>query len=368
MSRIQIEGLSKSYRGTPALSGIDLEIEQHRLTVFCGPPGSGRSVLMRILIGLEAPDAGRVLVDGVDVTQLPAAARSIGYVPQSFALFPHMSVFDNVAYPMMLQRVPRAEIVSRVDQAASMLRIGKLLDKRPSQLSGGEKQRTAIARGLLKNADTFILDDPLVGLDFKLREGLMDDLKELRGELNATFLYITSDSLEALTMADQLVVMDAGRVLQSGPVEAVYEQPAKLRAAELVGFPRCNVIPGRLEAGTCITALQSFAALTNQGSGEVAVMIRPESIHHDPAAPAGTGEIRLIENLGAESVVYFDAAGEALVTTAPSRDVAGLDIGAPFPFGLRPGTILLYDRASGALIGRGAPSARIAHGRERADA
>ncbi len=358
MSRIRFDGLSKAYRGTPALSGINLDVDPLSFTVFCGPPGSGKSVLMRILIGLEAPDAGSVLVNGADITGLPAAARSIGYVPQSFALFPHMSVFDNVAYPMTLQRVPRAEIAGRVDQVATMLRIGKLLQKRPSELSGGEKQRAAIARGVLKNADTFILDDPLVGLDFKLRESLMDDLKELRAELGATFLYITSDSLEALTMAERLVVMDAGRVLQSGPVEQVYYHPEFLRSAELVGFPRCNVVPGRVEGGVCTTALQSFAVLADPGADEVAVMIRPESILHDKTGAQGAGEVRLVENLGAESVVYFDAGGATLVTTAPSRMVAGLDIGTPFPFGLRPDTILLYDRHSGILVGRGRGAGR----------
>ncbi len=358
MSRIRFDGLNKAYRGTPALSGIDLEVEPLSFTVFCGPPGSGKSVLMRILIGLEAPDSGRVLVNGADITLLPAAARSIGYVPQSFALFPHMSVFDNVAYPMTLQRVPRAEIASRVGQVATMLRIGKLLQKRPSELSGGEKQRAAIARGILKNADTFILDDPLVGLDFKLRESLMDDLKDLRAELDATFLYITSDSLEALTMAERLVVMDAGHVLQSGPVEQVYYQPVVLRSAELVGFPRCNVLPGRVDAGMCTTTLPRFAVQAEPGADEVAVMIRPESILHDETGASGTGEVRLVENLGAESVIYFDAGGTTLVTTAPSRNVAGLDIGAPFPFGLRPGTILLYDRRSGTLVGRGREAGR----------
>jgi len=358
VSRIRFDGLNKAYRGTPALSGIDLEVEPLSFTVFCGPPGSGKSVLMRILIGLEAPDSGRVLVNGADITLLPAAARSIGYVPQSFALFPHMSVFDNVAYPMTLQRVPRAEIASRVGQVATMLRIGKLLQKRPSELSGGEKQRAAIARGILKNADTFILDDPLVGLDFKLRESLMDDLKDLRAELDATFLYITSDSLEALTMAERLVVMDAGHVLQSGPVEQVYYQPVVLRSAELVGFPRCNVLPGRVDAGMCTTTLPRFAVQAEPGADEVAVMIRPESILHDETGASGTGEVRLVENLGAESVIYFDAGGTTLVTTAPSRNVAGLDIGAPFPFGLRPGTILLYDRRSGTLVGRGREAGR----------
>ncbi len=235
-----------------------------------------------------------------------------------------------------------------------MLRIRPLLKKRPSELSGGEKQRAAIARGILKNAHIFIFDDPLVGLDFKLRESLMDDLKDLRAELNATFLYITSDSLEALIMAEHLVVMDQGRIVQSGPVDAVYYQPAALRAAELVGFPRCNVVPGRIENGVCSTNLLRFPAALERAAGEVSVMIRPESIVYDPATSGRHGEIRLIENLGAESVVYFDFAGATLVTTAPSRIVADLDLRDRFPFALRPETILLYDRASGGLVGRGA--------------
>ena len=347
MSRIRFDGISKSYRGAPALLDVALEVEPQSLTVFCGPPGCGKSVLMRVLIGLETPDTGRVVVDGTDVTRWAPAARSIGYVPQSFALFPHMSVFDNVAYPMTQQRVPKAEIAARVDQAAAMLRIGKLLGKRPSQLSGGEKQRAAIARGILKNADTFILDDPLVGLDFKLREGLMDDLKELRAELGATFLYLTSDSLEALTMAERLVVMDRGRVLQAAPVETVYDEPSVLRAAELVGFPRCNLVRGRVEGGVCRSALPPFPA---DAAGDVVAMVRPEGIV--PGGPT-TGEVRLVENLGAESVIYFDVAGTTLVTTAASRSIPALDIGAPFPFRLRPASVRLYDPASGALLGRG---------------
>ncbi len=358
MSHIRIERLSKSYRNVAALTDVDLDIEPRSFTVFCGPPGCGKSVLMRIIIGLELPTSGQIYVDGDNVTDLPAAARRMGYVPQSFALFPHMSVFDNVAYPMALQRIPRAEITARVGQAAEMLHISQLLQKRPSQLSGGEKQRAAIARGILKNADIFILDDPLVGLDFKLRESLMDDLKDLQAELNATFLYITSDSLEALMMAENLMILDQGRVVQSGPVENVYYHPAVLRSAELVGFPRCNVLRGHIEGAHCATSVARFSAMLDHDAADVSVMIRPESISHDRGDATAAGEIRLIENLGAESVIYFDAGGETLVTTAPSPTVAMLDIGAPFPFTLRPANILLYDSQSGTLVGRGRETAR----------
>jgi ABC-type sugar transport system ATPase subunit len=358
MSAIRLEGLIRRYGRTTALDGIDLEIAPDRLTVFCGPPGSGKSVLFRLLVGLEKPDAGHILLDGTDITTLPGDRRSIGYVPQSFALFPHMTVFDNIAYPMARQGVARAEIAQRVDRAAAVLRITPLLHKQPSQLSGGEKQRAAIARGILKNARIFILDDPLVGLDFKLRESLMEDLTEMRAELGATFLYATSDPLEALMMAEDLVVMDAGRIVDAGAADRVYHRPARLRAAELVGFPRCNVLNGRVDGAVCDTGLCRIPVAATPG--EVMVVIRAEAIAFAEGS-AQAGEIRLLENLGAESVVHFGFGGETLVTTAPSRRVMHLDIGDPFPFVLNPEGILLYTGDTGALAGHGLAERVLGH-------
>jgi len=358
MSRIRFEGISKSYRDAIALDRIELDIEPAGLTVVCGPPGCGKSVLMRILIGLEAPSAGRILFDGEDITEMPAAERSIGYVPQSFALFPHMSVFDNIAYPMALQGVPRSEIAARVDQAAGILHIRPLLAKRPTQLSGGEKQRAAIARGILKNADIFILDDPLVGLDFKLRESLMEDLKDMRAEIGATFLHITSDPLEALTMAEHLVVMDRGRLVEAGPVDAVYYDPTCLRTIELVGFPRCNVLPGHIDptSAVCATAIGRLPITLENGatSHDAMVAIRPEDIVPPGTGPTplGIGKVTLVENLGSESVVYVQLHETTLVTTVPVRTLASLDLGDPFPLAMRPGGPILFDRASGRRIGR----------------
>ena len=360
MSTIRFEGLRKSYRRSTALDGIDLQIEPRMLTVFCGPPGSGKSVLMRALIGLETPSAGRILIDGHDITGFAPAERMVGYVPQSFALFPHMSVFDNIAYAMRLQGVASAEIRSRVDRAAEILGIGPLLRKKPSELSGGEKQRAAIARGILKNAEIFILDDPLVGLDFKLRERLMEDLKELRAQLGATFLYVTSDSLEALIMADNLVVMDRGRVVQADSVRTVYHDPAHLRAAELVGFPRCNMLAGRLEGSPprCTSDLLGFPVALLPGeapAAEVMIAIRPEHITlaDDAAAATVTGDVSLVENLGSEAVVYFTVAGHTLVTTVPAARSARVDLGDRVPFAIRLDALLLFDRASGRRVGRG---------------
>ena len=360
MSRIRFEGLSKAYKGVVALDCVDLEVTPGSFTVLCGPPRSGKSVLCRLLVGLEPPDAGRILFDGRDITAVPAAERTLGYVPQSFALFPHVSVFDNIAYPLALQGVAKPEIARRVAQAAELLRIGTLLQKRPAQLSGGEKQRAAIARGILKNADIFILDDPLVGLDFKLRERLMDDLKEMRRTLNATFLYATSDSLEALTMAQDLTVLDAGRLIQAGPVATVYLQPTHVRAAELIGFPRCNVLLGSVSGGRCTTAAVSFPLAGNVADEPVLVAIRPEHLMPAPEAADGVGEVMLIEDLGAECVVYFTVAGQSLVTVLPAAQAAAFDLGSRFAFALRPGTAALFSTATGQRVGQ-AQAAETVH-------
>ncbi len=352
MSRIRFEGLTKAYRGTVALDRVDLDVAPGSFTVLCGPPRSGKSVLFRLLAGLEAPDAGRILFDGRDITAVLAAERTLGYVPQSFALFPHLSVFDNIAYPLALQGVARPEIARRVAEAAELLRIGTLLPKRPAQLSGGEKQRAAIARGILKNADIFILDDPLVGLDFKLRERLMDDLKEMRRALDATFLYATSDSLEALTMAQDLAVLDAGRLIQAGPAASVYLRPAHVRTAEMIGFPRCNVLPGVVADSRCTTAAACFPLAEPVTPGPVLVAVRPE--HLRPAGDTdadGVGEVTLIEDLGAEGVVYFTVAGQNLVTLLPAAQAAALDLGSRFAYALRPGAAALFSTATGQRVG-----------------
>lgn len=353
MSSILIDSVTKSFGGRRVLESVTLAIPAGSLAVLCGPPQAGKSVLLRLLIGLEAPDAGRLLVAGQDLAARTPAERSIGYVPQSFALFPHMSVFDNIAYPLRMQNSHRDEIRRRVDEAAAVLRIGRLLDKRPDQLSGGEKQRVAIARGMLKQATVFVLDDPLVGLDFKLREALMEDLKEMRAALGATFLYATSDSLEALAMADRLAVLDGGRLVANGSAEEIYHAPPHLRAAELVGFPRCNVLAGRIEHGCCTTTL---GAVRLAGAGDVALAIRPEQVRFadpSPGALHGLGRIGLIENLGADSVVHFDAGGTRLVAVPSTDSIAGLDVGDEVRFSIEPSLLSVFDAGTGDRIAQG---------------
>ena len=363
MALLAFEGLRKTYGRTVALDGLDLAIDAGSFTVLCGPPRSGKSVLMRILVGLERPDAGRLGIDGIDITNVPPGRRRLSYVPQSFALYPHMTVHDNIAYPMRLQGAAVRDVQHQVDRAAQILNITHLLQKRPDQLSGGEKQRTAVARGLVKDADVFILDDPLVGLDFKLRERLMDDLRTMQKELQATFFYATADSLEALTMADSLAVIEAGRILQHGETEAVYDRPAHQKAMQIVGFPRCNFLDGRMtEAGGCETPAFTFPVEADgdadASANGVQVGIRPEAITVTetamPGHVSGVGRVRLVEDLGAETVVYFEVGSDMLVTCHPADTPLPLGYDDAIPFAVDPASLVVFDGQTGRRLGRGA--------------
>lgn len=319
MSSLAFADVSKHYGSKAALDHFDLTVASQSFTVLSGPPKSGKSVLFRVLVGLEKPESGRILLDGQDITDLPPAARAIGYVPQSFALYPHLSVFDNIAYPLALAGARKDEMARRVDRAASLLSITHLMRKTPDQLSGGEKQRTALARGLLKDATLFVLDDPLVGLDYKLRERLMDELKTLRDELKATFLYATSDSLEALTVAQVLAVVDKGRVVQQGDVIDLYHEPKHLRVLELVGFPKANILSGTVANGTVVAGPLRFSAPDGLAQGPLTLGIRPEAIRLGQSEGIRCqGRVRLVENLGSELVVYLEAEGTGLVVSFPA--------------------------------------------------
>lgn len=366
MSAVEFDQISKRYGRKTVLDGVSLRIPPERLTVICGAPGAGKSVLLRLLIGLETADEGRILVGGRDVSDVPPGRRAIGYVPQSFALYPHLTTYHNIAYPLALARIPRAEIEARVTQVARLLDLEQHLPQWPTQLSGGQKQRAALARGLVQGEALTVLDDPLVGLDYKLRERLVDDLRAMRARLGATMLYATSDSLEALAIADDIAVLDAGRIVEQGPARAIYQNPQHLRTAELVGFPRCNTLPGHASGGVCETALGAFPL---DAAGPVTLAVRPESLvpaWSGAVAPghlAVPGTIRLIEDLGGECVIHFTSRDDrVLVAALPAASMP-----EPRPrlddavtVALAPGAIMAFD-ASGARIEAG-PQQERRHG------
>ena len=369
---VEFRGVAKRYRANEVLTGVDLAVEPGGFTVVYGPPAAGKSVLMRLLMGLEQPTAGQVWLRGEDVTRVPAAERNIGYVPQSFALYPHLSVHDNIAYPLKLAGMKKAEREPIVRHAAEMLRIGDLLGKRPDQLSGGQKQRVASARGIAKQTDVYVLDDPLAGLDFKLREQLVEDLRQLQQETRATFLYTTSDAIEALTLADRLAVLDGGTIVEAGEPVRLYADPRRARAMALVGFPPANFLSGTVERRDggewCRTALLEFPVEPDPGgaapSGPVTVGLRPESLvigdagGDGQASGAPSDRIRLAarvvlrEDLGGEEIVYLDCNGTAL-TGVDRHHARGGHLDERTTVTIRPRDLLLFQAATGERIGRG---------------
>ena len=225
---LSVREVHKSFKRVQVLRGVSFDIGPGAFAVVYGLPGAGKSVLLRAIVGLESIDSGRITIRGENVAGVHAGKRNIGYVPQSFALFPNRSVRDNIAYPLTLSGVDRSEISSAVDSIATMLQIREHLDKLPSQLSGGQKQRVAIARGLVKKTELFLLDDPLAGLDFKLRERLIDDLRELQDTLGATFIYATSDPVESLGLAERLLALDGGSIVDDRPPLSMYRYPTRI--------------------------------------------------------------------------------------------------------------------------------------------
>ena len=369
-----MEGISKSYGETPVLIDLDLEARADQLTVVYGPPASGKSVLVRILTGLEKPDQGRILLRGEDVTSEAPAERNIGYVPQSFALYPHLSVRKNIAYPLDLAGASSEETRDVVANAAAMLKIEEHLDKRPDQLSGGQKQRVAIARGIAKRTDFFVLDDPLAGLDFKLREQLVDDLRGLKSATGTTVLYVTSDVIEAMTLADEMSVLSAGTIIETGLPDTLYRQPENVRTMALVGFPPANFMRGSLRrengAVQCTTSLFTCDVdlRADAGPGDVIVGIRPERLHlsHRLSEPDGRdgrllqfpASVMLREDLGGEDIVYLDASGVSL--TMVDRDHSRDDLDERASISVYPRHLAIFSAATGEIIGHGARRAASA--------
>ncbi len=363
MSTVEFRGISKAYGRVPVLQDINLSIEAGTFTVIFGVPACGKSVLVRLLTGLERPEAGQILLRGIDVSRVDPGARNIGYVPQMFALYPHYNVHDNIAYPLNLLKMPKAQIEPQVRQVAEQIKIDHLLNKYPNQLSGGEKQRVALARGIVKQTDVYALDDPLVGLDFKLREQLFDDLRQMQESLQATFVYTTSDPLETLALADQAAILDGGRIVEAGEIERIYRQPQHVRTMELLGFPSSNTLKGSLQPRDgrpwCQTALFDvpLAEVTMPVEDkQLDVLIRPQDIKLDVERQTGLltrqARVRLRDDLGSEVIVYLDVDGTDLVTVVPhEKDV--LIAEDVVTIGVQPSAVVVFDPQTGQKLSHG---------------
>jgi sn-glycerol 3-phosphate transport system ATP-binding protein len=322
MPSIQLVQVSKHWGGTKALDEVSLSIEPGSFCVLLGPSGCGKSTTLRIIAGLESATSGQVFVDGVDVTQQPPAKRGIAMVFQNYALFPHLSVADNIGFGLSVRKVETGEAKRRLAETAALLGLDKLLDRRPSQLSGGQQQRVALGRALVAQSKVCLMDEPLSNLDAQLRQEMRRELRELQQRLRLTVVYVTHDQSEAMSMADQVVLLNRGRIEQCAAPRAMYAMPATTFAARFIGTPAMNLLrleQGRI-AGSQITVAQSASTLG----------IRPESVSLGGAVPA---TVQSLEYLGADLVLRCAVGSELITVRAEGKTTvaAGAQVALGWP-------------------------------------
>lgn len=360
MALVEFSSLFKSFGNNDVLVDLHWSVEEGEFAVLFGQGATGKSVLLRTLVGLEVPDAGTVTLRGDDASNIKPGDRKIGYVPQSFALFPDRTVFDNIAYPLQVGKVDRETQKEAVERVAELLDIPELLDRTPGQLSGGQKQRVAIARGMAPDTELYVLDDPLVGLDFKLREKLIDDLRKTREALGATFLYATSDATEALALASKVAVLAEGAIQEYAAPLDVYASPSHVATMSALCFPAANQLPSAVAEGKLTTDWGSIAIDLEKkvdAETDLVAMVRPEHIELmvDNGANGLRGEatVMLREDLGAEEIVYLQSGDYDFIAVAraDSADIEALTLGASISFSIAPESVLLF--ADGRRVGHG---------------
>jgi multiple sugar transport system ATP-binding protein len=332
MATVEIRNLKKEFGSVRAVDGVDLSIREGELFVILGPSGCGKTTLMRMIAGLETPTAGDVLIDDERVNDLPPRKREIAMVFQSYALYPHMTVFGNIAFPLNAKKMPKQEVQEKVEWAASILGIQGLLERRPRQLSGGERQRVALCRAMVKEPKVLLLDEPLSNLDAKLRVAARSELEMFQRRLGITTIFVTHDQIEAMALGDRIVVMSAGKIMQVGTPQEIYHEPANLFVATFLGSPALNLLErdGRL------------------------VGFRPE--HFLPKSESDLREdlvmfpfdVVLVENLGADRLVYGNIRGshgeQLIAAKIPSIVTVPVEPGSSYEFVVERSRLRFFDK------------------------
>ncbi len=326
MAEVNLDGLRKSFGAHEIIGGVDLSIADGEFCVFVGPSGCGKSTLLRMIAGLERASGGRVSIGGRDVTALEPAARRVSMVFQSYALYPHMTVAENIGFGLKMTGYSRAVIAEHTAKAAKLLQLEPLLQRKPAQLSGGQRQRVAIGRAIVRDPDVFLFDEPLSNLDASLRVQMRVEIANLHKSLGATMIYVTHDQVEALTMADKIVVLRAGKIEQVGGPLDLYHQPANMFVASFIGSPSMNLIPvtvKRRDGAAILTLAGEHQVPLDVGflpavdSGTLTLGVRPENISLEAGDIALAGVIRLVERLGSETMLHVTLAdGESVVVKA----------------------------------------------------
>jgi ABC-type sugar transport system ATPase subunit len=346
--QVLLKGIGKSFGETKVLREVELEIRPGEFFSLLGPSGSGKTTTLRIIAGLEIATEGTVLLDGRDATLLPPGDRDVAMVFQSYALYPHMSVFDNIAFPLKMLRTPAAAIATTVRDAAARVRIDHLLDRRPGQLSGGQQQRCALARAIVRKPALFLLDEPLSNLDAKLRVETRVELKRLQRSLNVTAVYVTHDQEEAMSLSDRMAIFMDGRIVQIGTPEEVFSKPATVEVAAFLGNPPMNVLPARVSGrrailGECVFDLPTKTRIED---GDVMLGIRPSEV--SLGAEGAPATVTLCEVLGEDVIIDLDLGGQLLRAKTPGR--RRIAEGERVRVHIDAARLHVFDRASGRRI------------------
>ncbi len=363
MAEIILSGVAKTYPGRQAgqlLSNVSLEIADGEFVVLVGPSGCGKSTLLRMIAGLEDISGGEIHIDGVRVNELAPVKRGLSMVFQNYALYGHMSVFENIAFGLRLNRTPQAELNRRVRDAAQLLQIGHLLERRPPQLSGGQRQRVAIGRAIVRAPRAFLFDEPLSNLDAALRADMRVEIARLHRRLGATMIYVTHDQVEAMTLADRIVVLGPNGVQQIGAPMSLYERPANVFVAGFIGSPKMNLLPARRDTADRVAVgaavLPWRAAVAASLHGAVTAGVRPEHLLLAADGPL-RATLQLVERLGAESLLHLAVPGLAQPLIASVKDEPPPE-GSAVRLDVQPGRLHLFDAAGMRIPAAGEPEVR----------
>ena len=347
MASIELRGLTKRWGGFVAVDEMSLTIADQEFVVFLGPSGCGKTTTMRMIAGLEEATAGDILIDGKRVNDLDPKDRDIAMVFQSYALYPNMNVFENIRFPLKVRKVPEVEHADRVRRAADMVELGPFMGRKPSELSGGQRQRVALARAIVRQPSVFLMDEPLSNLDAKLRVSTRAQIKNLSHELKVTTIYVTHDQIEAMTLADRVVVMRAGQVQQVGTPTQIYDCPANTFVAGFIGNPAMNLMDGRMDAGTFIADATRIEGLSAP-DGPITLGFRAEDARVTANSGAITAPVYSMELLGDSTMVTVRAGGALVAVKAP-KDYR-IDIGQSVSIAIPTTACHLFNVKTGARL------------------
>ena len=349
MASITLKDLVKSYGNVEVLHHVEGEIEDGELIVIVGPSGCGKSTLLRMVAGLETVTSGEISIGDKVVNKLEPADRDIAMVFQNYALYPHMSVRENMAYGLKIRKIAKEEIARRVREAGEILEIGEYLDRKPRQLSGGQRQRVAMGRAIVRDPQVFLFDEPLSNLDAKLRVQMRLEIRKLQQRLGVTSIYVTHDQVEAMTLGDRLMVLNGGYVEQFGTPIELYDRPATLFVAGFIGSPSMNFLPATAADGALTLGNGAIVPGANHANGSVTLGIRPEHLTHNENGPIRIS-VQMFEQLGANTLVHgvLDGTNTDIVASMPGHVAA--EAGSVMSFSAAVDNLHVFDSTTGARI------------------